>query len=141
MEYKASNWMYPITISNALLGLVLGPFFITSQKIHITVSLGTLLYGLFFLWGTIVYTKYPVYIINGKYLEITRMFRKNKVINLSEIDKSEEARKTFFFLYNGKIVNVVSSALIGNKKYIELVIAIKRVITNHSSTPLRGRTR
>ena len=74
-----------------------------------------------------------MYKLNGNILEITRLFRNNNVINLTEIDKTEEVRKTYLFLHKGKTVNAVSSAQIGNKKYIELVAAIKKVITNHST--------
>ena len=115
------------------MGLALGPIALTSPKIPLVVSIGITLYGLFFLWGAIVYMKNPVYKLNGNILEITRMFRKNNVINLTEIDKSEEVRKNYFFLHNGDTVNAVSSAQIGNKKFIELVAAIKQVITNRST--------
>ena len=133
MKFKASNWMYPITISNALLGLVLGTVFMASQKIHVILALFILLYGFFFLWATIVYTKQPVYTLNDNILEITRMFKKNKVIDLIKIDKIEEIGNNYLFLHNDKTINGVSSAQIGNKKFVKLVSEIKQVITRHSS--------
>ena len=134
MKYKASKWMYPITLGNALLGIVLGSLFIMSPKIHIVAAIATLTYGLVFLWGTIVFTKNPVYAINGNILEITRMFKKNNIIDLSKIDKTEEVRESYLFLYNGnKVVNGVSSAQIGNKQFIDLVATIRQVITRRCS--------
>ena len=134
MIYKASKWMYPITISNALLGIILGALFISSSKIHIIAAIAVFAYGLVFLWGTILFSKYPVYEIKGNTLAITKMFKKNILIDLSTIDKAEEVRKSYLFLYNGdKVITGVSSAQIGSKQFIELVAAIKQVITNRSS--------
>jgi len=126
--------MYPITISNALLGIILGALFISSSKIHIIAAIAVFAYGLVFLWGTILFSKYPVYEIKGNTLAITKMFKKNILIDLSTIDKAEEVRKSYLFLYNGdKVITGVSSAQIGSKQFIELVAAIKQVITNRSS--------
>ncbi|MCP4474494.1 MAG: hypothetical protein GY821_08025, partial [Gammaproteobacteria bacterium] len=133
MKYRASKWMYPITLGNAMLGIVLGSLFIMSPKIHILAAIATLTYGFISLWGTIVFTKYPVYAVNGSILEITRMFKKNNIIDVSEIDKTEEVKNSYLYLYNGnKVVNGVSSAQIGSKQFIDLVATIRQVITNHS---------
>ena len=126
--------MYPITLGNALLGIILGTLFIMSSKIHPVAAMAVITYGLIFLWGTIVFIKYPVYEINGNTLIITKIFKKNNLIDLSVIDKTEEVRKNYLFLYNGdKIVTGISSAQIGRKKFIELVASISQVITNRSS--------